>query len=778
MDNIIANSELELIKFKHDGTILEASAGFYTLLGYLDNEPINFWDLSDTGYKQYEINQLMSSYLYIKSCKHSDGARTPLYVKAISYDEANDEINCLIWLVKSNFHMESISTLKGQLLLELNKNEIFDSGNFKESIALIAEASTKGLSCSRGSVWFYNDNRDELILHDLYESNTDKHTYEFKLKASQFPNYFKSLQEDKAILADNAHSHPATKEFSESYLTPLGINSMLDSPIRYNGELIGVLCNEHIGEKRHWTLEEENFSSALSDLISRSMAARDKAAYKEELERHNQELEEIIKERTEEYLAAKEAAEAANNSKSIFLANMSHEIRTPMNAILGFTELLKNKVENDLQKYWIDLIQKSGNSLLYLINDILDISKIEAGKLRISPSYLNLPSLIDEVTEFLRYEAEKKSLKLIVENNLTEEYDFYLDEFRLRQVLINLVNNAIKFTNKGSITIQSRFDKMKRSLFISVTDTGIGISKRDLEKVFSTFEQAGNNNPELGGTGLGLSICQKLTHLMKGSISVESTENTGSTFSIAFGDIGFQERATSKVQTQKFDYLFEKSDILIVDDNYMSREVLEFTLRELNLNVRSFSNAKDALAAVKTKPPQLIITDIHMPEINGITFSKQVKKLYKELPILALSAAYTNQPSNLQNEVFNTILSKPLEKESLCMALAEHLKHKKTLSEVKQVPVESQSITDIMNTQKYDFAEIKVSLLHLIDELNSTLAINDLKLFINSFEHFCQDKKYLEFSPWIDSLKTKLRDFDITKLVEDINNFASALSKK
>ncbi|MCM8538856.1 MAG: hypothetical protein NE328_01130 [Lentisphaeraceae bacterium] len=227
MDNLIENTELELIKFKQDGSIIEVSTTFYSILGLENSDKINFWELSDIGYKQYEINQLMANYLYIKSCKHKNGSRVPCYIKCLSYDEKMDEVCCILWPVKSKLDVESITTYRGQLLLELNKNDVFDSGNFKEAVNIITEAATKGLSTARGSVWFFNETKDKLILFDLFEADKNNHSREYEINSADFPVYFKCLKEDKAILADNAHTHPGTKEFSSSYLTPLGINSML-----------------------------------------------------------------------------------------------------------------------------------------------------------------------------------------------------------------------------------------------------------------------------------------------------------------------------------------------------------------------------------------------------------------------------------------------------------------------------------------------------------------------------------------------------------------------
>ncbi|MCM8538878.1 MAG: ATP-binding protein [Lentisphaeraceae bacterium] len=553
---------------------------------------------------------------------------------------------------------------------------------------------------------------------------------------------------------------------------------MLDSPIRYNGELIGVVCNEHIGEKRHWTLDEENFSSSLSELISRSMTARDKQTYKEQLEKNNRELEETIKKRTEEYLAAKESAEAANRSKSLFLANMSHEIRTPMNAILGFTDLLKNKISEPKYNHWIDLIHKSGESLLYLINDILDLSKIEAGKLRVSPQFFRLDLLIYEISDLLVFELGKKHLKLKLLIESITDLEFNYDESRIRQVILNLLSNAVKFTHEGSITVEVNFDKANNKLIISVTDTGIGISDVECEKIFEAFEQAQFSQETVtGGTGLGLSISKKLIHIMGGSIELESQQGTGSKFTVTLPNAEHKKCTSEHVsEGDKYSYTFNNDEVYIVDDNSSSREVLEVTLAEMNLKVKSFSNAESALKRVKKKEPKLIITDIHMPGTDGFQLCRMVKKLNKNIPVFAFSASIMASDKSTDKNIFNATFRKPLNSLEICSSLALFLKHSKKKVSSGRKPKEIVSAIDqLLDKKLHNCNEMYNELKKPIEDTLETLTINDLNELLSRFEIYFKERKYDSLMPWLEKNKLLLRDFEVTLLKEELSLFLSAL---
>ncbi len=546
-----------------------------------------------------------------------------------------------------------------------------------------------------------------------------------------------------------------------AYILASGLQSFISQPIY---SLLATM--KTVSKNKTYSIREkklgndelgslvDGFNEMLSQIEQRDL----------ELKQYRAHLEEKVQQRTAELAEARDQALAANKAKSVFLANMSHEIRTPMNAVLGYAQILQR--DSDLNKYQRDALQTietSGNHLLGLINDILDISKIEAGAMEIRNENFYLDELVEGISAMFKIRCEQKHLGWHIENEVHERLIVYGDQGKLRQILINLLGNAVKFTDKGEVVLRVSHGDAADVYRFDVLDSGRGIAEEDQKRIFEPFQQE-TSGYDKGGTGLGLAITKRQIELMGGELSLKSELGKGSVFTavlpLAQGEGGVEVHGNY----QQVDKLAEGYHVLavVVDDVEENRDILSHVLSDIGIETLEAHNGQECIDILQKQQVDIIFTDIRMPVMGGeemIVYIRQ--RLKSNVPCIAISAStLAHQTQEMLNSGFNQFISKPFRFEAIYECLEKQLNVEFSYRNANDI----EKITP--NTIK---SQIKVT---LPDEIYARLyhaaQLNDLTELEELVALLKADSNMQAF---VEQLITLLDDYDtkgITELLDEL----------
>jgi signal transduction histidine kinase len=507
-------------------------------------------------------------------------------------------------------------------LIDLARVASLPSDNLESELRHLTAGSAQTLAVERVSIWLFNADHTALVCRDLYELAVGQHSAGATLETAPFPIYFAGIA-GSDIVADEAQTHPWTRELTDSHLKPLSITSKMDIPIRVRGETAGVLCHEHSGPPRNWEADEQSFAIAVAGLAALAIVGYERWQALQELEK------------------ARAAAEEATRAKSRFLAIASHEIRTPLNAIIGMSELLQRMSLSDPQRECVDTLHTASETLLTLVNETLDFSKIEAGKLELETTAFDLQSCLEQALDLVASKAKAKGLELRCALGSSVPRRIAADPTRIRQILVNLLDNGVKFTSSGHVAVTVEWQAgvdATGMLLLSVSDTGIGIPADRLGSIFSAFLQVDTATTRAyGGTGLGLAIVERLCELMGGSVTVESEEGRGSTFRVRIGAaLAVEEAAPAATPPcpeppARVPAAASSLRILVAEDNPVNQLVVIHMLESLGYaSPLLATDGEEALEVLSRERCDLVLMDLHMPRMDGIEASLRIRDMFAE----------------------------------------------------------------------------------------------------------------------------------------------------
>lgn len=702
------------------GKFLDANNAFLESTGYTKAEFLNlsYWDVTPPEYghqEQIQLKQLENTGKYgpyEKEYIKKNGKHYPVLLNGVSYnnEEGNKVILSVIQDITKIKLTEDKMRRQQKALTSLNEISALRKATLNEQLTAALHIGLDFLRLDMANVSEINllqTDNIKILAHASKKDRTLRKGSVYKLNESD--SIIASCKNALAKITDLSSSQYAECSFNSAF----NFCSYIGAPITIQGEVYAYLnFSSKLKRNRNFDVTEKDFVS----LLVRWMASA--------IERHR-----VLK----NLESAKIMAESASVAKEAFLTNMSHEIRTPLNGIMGMMREIKNEALSVNQQIQLEKANEASEHLLEILNDILDISKVEAGELELENRFFKIRKTFASVDSILSSQARNKGIKLNTYVDIGVAKIMKGDEARLRQILINLAGNAIKFTNQGSVTIMCEVQantKRNQEILIKVIDTGIGIEKSHLNKIFQKFHQEDPSiSRRYGGTGLGMVITKQLVDLMGGKIRVESEKNVGTEVYINMTlpisvNASVEEEENTEIQTESV----RGKKILLVEDNEMNRLVANFTLNRLGVKTIEAENGKIAVDLIKNEKFDLVLMDIQMPIMDGMEATKIIRnKLKNDVPIVALSAnAFKSEIDACKAIGMDDYMTKPYQEKDFIKKVLKYTKSNKN-NDFKSLVIKNEA-PEIL----YDLTQLK-ALYQGQPDVFLTKIINIFKKSISEF---------------------------------------------